>query len=58
MAIAPTDTLIELSPPEHGYCQSCQQPAKVGGLKLAGWPHKLWICAACLQKLAAIIEKG
>lgn len=54
----PAEPMIECTPAEHGYCQACSAPAKVGGLKLLGWPHKLYICAACLQKLAAVIEKG
>lgn len=56
--MAVVDPLIEMAPPEAGYCQSCQLPAKVGGLRLSGWPHRLWICAACLLKLAAAVEKG
>ena len=52
------EPLIEMNPPTLGYCQSCHQPARVGGLRLSGWPHVLQICAGCLQKLAVVIEKG
>lgn len=52
------DALIEMSPPEQGYCQMCSEPGKVGGLRIKGWAHKLLICADCLRKLAAGVEKG
>lgn len=56
--MAVSDTLIEVTPPEQGYCQACHEPAKVGGLRIKGWAFKLLICADCLRKLAASVEKG
>jgi hypothetical protein len=47
---------VSAAPFGPGYCQVCGEPARVGRLVLAGWPHGALVCAACLRRLATHIE--
>jgi hypothetical protein len=38
------------------YCAICDQPGRVGAVKLKGWPHAPLICASCLRGMATTIE--
>lgn len=53
-----TEPAVQVSAPELGYCHQCQQPAKVVALSVRAWTHRLWICSACLGRLARVVEQG
>ena len=39
-----------------GFCQVCEAPARVGAIKVKGWPHAPLVCASCLRGMATTIE--
>lgn len=41
-----------------GYCANCGDPAKVGALKITGWPYEINLCAGCVAHLAGEFERN
>lgn len=39
-----------------GFCQVCETPARVGAIKVKGWPYTPLVCAGCWRTMATTIE--
>ena len=50
------EPIVAVSDSQFSFCVVCQEPGRVGRLKVKGWPHAPLVCASCLRAIATTIE--
>jgi hypothetical protein len=51
-----SEPIVAVSDSQFSFCVVCQEPGRVGRLKVKGWPHAPLVCASCLRSIATTIE--